>query len=501
MRNSRFLSRQEWLNNNGFILDPFEKDDFRAETDRWLRSLDFSAYWDRDNVGSLMGTIDFPGYRFIFSSEGGGKSSIGKRIHFQNEEFSPLNSNPAALVLDYADHTYPTDSIQLHDHVRRIIQLSELALRKNLHQEKKLIRKSPYQALKKLVTRVQDECGYTGVFLLVDNIDGLSLHKIKSLVASAQQWKLRGFITKFFLPQKLMLAANSELRLENSPYHLLEWTKKELLSTLNLRLITCMDPGLRDRIVQPLSLLSKSEMTISIVDAFLKLGELANNPRIMWQFGNYLLEEHTLHSNLGIKTTDLIGSDALSRAYKRLLDDLQEARMVIRPDDTIFDKDHVAQSRWISRFTTGSRLKVFLCYEKRYEKEIEDDLYLKLVSRNYEPWMFHKNILPGQNRDVEIRKSIRESDVFLLCLSSTSSSEVGDFHKALKVAKSKQESLSPSHTFIIPLHLDSAEISADYAELDRQPIEWFVEDQKIKLFYALERIQKMQKENARQKNS
>jgi hypothetical protein len=496
MENGKLLNHQEWLYNIGFVTSPFEQDDFRAETDRWLKLQDFSAYWDWDNISSLTGTFDFPGYRFIFSSEGGGKSSIGKRIHLMYEGVSLLNTEPRALVLDYPDHTYPNNEISLRHHVRRIIEQAELKIGNSFSREKKLIHQSPYQALKKLISRVQDELAYSGVFVLVDNVDALALHKIKSLAVAAQLRNLKGFVIKFFLPQKLLFLAYSEFSLEKSSFYSLKWTHTELLPTLNQRLITCLHPDLRDQITQPISLLSKNEKITSIVDSFIKLGELANSPRIMWQFGDYLVEEHIAHSNLGIKATDLIGYQALSRAYLRLLNHLQKTNMVIRPDENVFDQSLVIQSGLRSRYSVGDRLKIFLCYEKRYEKEIEDDLYLKLDSMNYEPWMFSKDILPGQTRDMEIKKAVRESDVFLLCLSSTSSNEEGDFHRGFREAISKQDGLSTSRTFIIPLRLDDTEIPDDYRDLNRQSIEWFREDQKIKLFHALEKIRKTKEEKS-----
>lgn len=493
MREGKVLNRQEWLNANGFAKDPFELESFRAETDPWLNSLDFSAYWDWENINSLIGDFDFPGYRFIFSAEGGGKTSVRKRIHFQYNKAQFSDSKPKALVIDYLDHSYPDNKIDVYHHVKRIIYQAEMILGTNLRQEKKLVRRFPYTALKKLIETSHEKFGYSGIFVLVDNIDYISFYKIKSLASSIRLFNLKGFIIKFFIPQKLLYLSQSELPLSKIPNYLLEWREKELLLTLQQRLIACLHSDLSaNQNMQPISLLSKNELSNSLISNFVKLGAIANNPRVMWQFGHYLIEEHLASNGVDFRATDLIGYDAVARAYLKLLNDFQESKMTIRLGESYLDQNFVPQHHTKSRGKSGFRLRVFLCYEERYEKAIYDDLYFKLNSKNYEPWMAKYDILPGANREFEIRNAIQDAAVFLLCLSSKSMEEYGDFQEAIKLARKKQNRMPSNQIFIIPLRLEDCEVPGELADL--YPIDWFLDDQKMKLFYTLNEVKKIQKE-------
>jgi hypothetical protein len=485
MGDTKNNNRLEWLNANGFATDPFEITSFRAETDLWLKSSDFSAYWDWENIDSLAGNFDFPGYYFIFSSEGGGKTSLRKRIQYKYDDMQLSDSQSKALVIDYSDHTYSGNKIKIHNHVKRIIDQAEYGLRASLTQEKRLVNHSPYLALKELIKTSQKKFDFSGVLLLVDNLDLLSLYKIKELASYGRLFNLKQFVIKFFLPKELYFPAQLELPLSKFPFYLLEWKEKELLGAIKQRLKACLHPDLRvNQEVQPISLLLRNDLHNTFVNNFIKLGKLANNPRIMWKFGHFLIEEHLSGSRL--RRTDLIGHDAFVKAYPRLFDELQKEKKLIKADEQNY---YFHQNKSL-RYGFKRKPQIYLCCEKRFEKEIMQDLYFKLETKGFRPWMLAHDILPGENREIEIKRAINTFDVFLLCLSSKSLKEPGDFQMAINLAKQRQIKMPPGDIFIVPLRLEDCPIPEELVGANYEPVDWFLEKKQLDLFYVLEQIKK-----------
>ena len=89
------------------------------------------------------------------------------------------------------------------------------------------------------------------------------------------------------------------------------------------------------------------------------------------------------------------------------------------------------------------------------------ELYIKLREAGYKPWLDKQDLLPGQNWRDEIPKALRQSDVFLACLSSTSIRNRGynqkEFKMEVKMAID-MSAQSPSSVYLIPVKLDDCEI-------------------------------------------
>jgi hypothetical protein len=63
-------------------------------------------------------------------------------------------------------------------------------------------------------------------------------------------------------------------------------------------------------------------------------------------------------------------------------------------------------------------------------------LYEDLKTRtDLKPWLDKKDLLPGQNWDIEIRKAIKNSRYFIALFSSTSVQKRGYVHKEFKRTK------------------------------------------------------------------
>lgn len=87
-----------------------------------------------------------------------------------------------------------------------------------------------------------------------------------------------------------------------------------------------------------------------------------------------------------------------------------------------------------------TQIKVFLCYahpDRRWALE----LYNFLVDLDVDAWIDVEKLVPGENWEIEISKSIRDSDLILVCLSKNSVDREGfvqkEIRKALDIASEK----------------------------------------------------------------
>jgi len=108
--------------------------------------------------------------------------------------------------------------------------------------------------------------------------------------------------------------------------------------------------------------------------------------------------------------------------------------------------------------TEPRTLRVFICHSSQ-DKPIVRELYQRLNAEGWiDPWLDEEKLLPGQDWDVEIEKSVESADAVLVCLSSKSVTKEGyvqkEIRKVLDIALEKPEET----IFIIPLRLDDCEI-------------------------------------------
>src|SRR5258708_40195274 len=107
--------------------------------------------------------------------------------------------------------------------------------------------------------------------------------------------------------------------------------------------------------------------------------------------------------------------------------------------------------------TQGNRpLRVFLCHSSG-DKHIVRDLYCRLKTDGFAPWLDEKELLPGQNWREEIPKAVRSSDVVIVCLSK-------DFHSAgyrqkeVRLALEVADEQPEGAIFLIPVKLEESEV-------------------------------------------
>src|SRR5215510_12218438 len=80
-----------------------------------------------------------------------------------------------------------------------------------------------------------------------------------------------------------------------------------------------------------------------------------------------------------------------------------------------------------------SGLRVFLCHSSG-DKAAVRDLYHKLRTDGFDPWLDEEDLLPGQQWEREIRLAVRESEIVIVCLSRASITKTGYIQKELKFA-------------------------------------------------------------------
>jgi len=102
-------------------------------------------------------------------------------------------------------------------------------------------------------------------------------------------------------------------------------------------------------------------------------------------------------------------------------------------------------------------LKVFLCHAHA-DKDKARELYRFLKRRGLQPWLDAEDLLPGQNRQVEIPRALEGSDAIIILLSKTSVDKEGYVQKEIKFALDKALEMPEGRIFIIPARLEECDV-------------------------------------------
>lgn len=100
---------------------------------------------------------------------------------------------------------------------------------------------------------------------------------------------------------------------------------------------------------------------------------------------------------------------------------------------------------------------VFLAHASE-DKSVVRDLYSKLKENGFDPWLDEKNLAPGVRWDDEIKNAIKNSRIFLACISRNSVSKSGYIQKELKMALAELEQKPPGHIYFIPVLVEDVEL-------------------------------------------
>jgi hypothetical protein len=115
---------------------------------------------------------------------------------------------------------------------------------------------------------------------------------------------------------------------------------------------------------------------------------------------------------------------------------------------------------------TAPTLRAFLCHASEDRSAVRD-LYRRLTDDRISVWLDEQNLLPGQSWPDEIAKAIRQSDVFLACMSTRSVVKRGFVQRELRLALDVAEEMPPGTIFIVPTRLDECSVPDDLSHLQR----------------------------------
>lgn len=96
---------------------------------------------------------------------------------------------------------------------------------------------------------------------------------------------------------------------------------------------------------------------------------------------------------------------------------------------------------------------IFLSYA-REDKERVEEIYIKLQSERINAWLDVKDLLPGQNWDSVIKKTLRNARFVLVFLSHHSVSKRGYIQKEISEALDIADRMPEDDIFIIPVRLE-----------------------------------------------
>ena len=102
-------------------------------------------------------------------------------------------------------------------------------------------------------------------------------------------------------------------------------------------------------------------------------------------------------------------------------------------------------------------IQLFLAHASE-DKAAVLELYERLKAQGYRPWMDQKDLIPGQNWRDEIPKAIRNSQLFIACVSPRFVSKQGYVHKELRLALDTYAEKPPGSIYLIPLKLEDCEV-------------------------------------------
>lgn len=104
-----------------------------------------------------------------------------------------------------------------------------------------------------------------------------------------------------------------------------------------------------------------------------------------------------------------------------------------------------------------SELKIFLAHASE-DKPLVRELYYKLKEEGYCPWLDEEDLLPGQLWQEEIPKAIKNSDLFIACLSGQSISKRGYVQREFRLALNSYTERLAGDIYLIPLKFEDCQI-------------------------------------------
>jgi TIR domain len=126
--------------------------------------------------------------------------------------------------------------------------------------------------------------------------------------------------------------------------------------------------------------------------------------------------------------------------------------------------------------------QIFISYAKE-DRPTARQIYEELRQRGFSAWLDVCNLRPGQDWQVEIKKAIKNSTIFLACLSKHAVTKRGFVQSELKLALKILDTIPEDEIYLIPIRLDQCVIPSRLEHL--QWVDYFEADGPGKLFDTL----------------
>lgn len=140
----------------------------------------------------------------------------------------------------------------------------------------------------------------------------------------------------------------------------------------------------------------------------------------------------------------------------------------------------------VENYMVEKPAKIFLSYAREDVAAVQK-IHQSLKRVGHKPWMDKIDIVTGEKWERAIKKAIKEADLFVACLSSTSVKKRGylqkEFKMALEIAKEKLD----TDIWFIPLRLDECDVPDELSEY--QWLDLFEDDAWKRFMRAIEESQ------------
>ncbi len=100
---------------------------------------------------------------------------------------------------------------------------------------------------------------------------------------------------------------------------------------------------------------------------------------------------------------------------------------------------------------------VFLCHASE-DKESVRKLDKDLTAAGVTTWLDEKDLLPGQDWDLEIRKALKSSTIVLVCLSTNAINKRGYVQKEIVMALDVLDQIPEGQIFLVPVMLEECDL-------------------------------------------
>ena len=118
----------------------------------------------------------------------------------------------------------------------------------------------------------------------------------------------------------------------------------------------------------------------------------------------------------------------------------------------------VLPNRELKGVNTRIKLKVFLCHASKDKPEVRKYYDRLKKEKEIDPWLDVEKLLPGTDWDLEIKSTVKSSDVVLVFLSKYSVNREGYVQKEIRQALDVADEKPDGTIFIIPLRLEDCDV-------------------------------------------